>query len=111
MPTIVLEDLPPELYDRIRKQALDRNCSVADEVVHLLRERLVRSEATAASKPRLAGPPFLGDLEPTDDELPVVVYVPPWAYPRAVLSLAWGAFRHPLRATYVDLSMGQAVRI
>ena len=47
---------------------------------------------------------------PKADE-PEVVYIPPLAYLRSVLALAWGVFRHPFHTTYVDLSTGEAVHV
>jgi hypothetical protein len=39
------------------------------------------------------------------------VRIPPLAFLRSVLALAWGGLRHPLRTTLVDLSTGRSVHI
>lgn len=37
------------------------------------------------------------------------IYISPWAYVRAMLVIAWSAFRHPLCRTTVDLETGECV--
>lgn len=44
-------------------------------------------------------------------EEPEVIRIPPLAYLRAVLALAWGVIRHPLSITYIDMLTGRAVYI
>jgi hypothetical protein len=40
---------------------------------------------------------------------PNVIYISPRAYMRAMCTLAWTAFRHPLTTTVIDLSTGRCV--
>lgn len=68
MPTLIVEDVPREIYERIQRQAQAENRTVAEEVVRLLHQSLSSpaSEATApvtppkiADSPRLPCPPIL----------------------------------------------------
>ena len=36
--------------------------------------------------------------------------ISPWAFLRAMIAIAWSAFRHPFTTTVVDLSTGRVVR-
>jgi hypothetical protein len=40
-----------------------------------------------------------------------VVHIPPAAYLKSLVAIAWGAFRHPFSTTYVDLSTGESVHV
>jgi hypothetical protein len=47
---------------------------------------------------------------PPEDDQPEAVYIGPWAYLRAMWSIAWSAFRHPFKTTYIDASTGRVIR-
>lgn len=34
-----------------------------------------------------------------------------WMYLRTIFLMAWGAFRHPFRTTYIDMTNGEVVHI
>src|SRR5437588_5697083 len=70
MPTLVLEDVPVEVYDHIQRQALAWNRSVAEEAIRVLRQGLGSVEAVPASGPRLPDPPFLGEEMSAPFDLP-----------------------------------------
>jgi hypothetical protein len=38
-----------------------------------------------------------------------VVYIPPTAFLRSMVTIVWNVFRHPFSTTYVDLSTGESV--
>lgn len=38
-----------------------------------------------------------------------VVYIPPMAFLRSMVTIVWNVFRHPFSTTYVDLSTGESV--
>ena len=68
MPTLIVEDLPGHIYERIQRRAKAENRSLADEVVRLLEEGLNGPESQgnlsvappkAAASPRLPDPPIL----------------------------------------------------
>jgi plasmid stability protein len=56
MPTLVLENVPPEVYERLQRRAAERQRSVSEETVQLLRQAL-QAEATS---------PYLPELLPTE---------------------------------------------
>jgi plasmid stability protein len=47
MPVLHLDEIPDDLYERIRERAAARNCAFPDEVIHLLRQALSRGEEDA----------------------------------------------------------------
>ena len=68
MPTLFVEDLPGEIYERIQRRAKTANRTIAEEVVRLLEEGLNSpgSKGTistvppkVAESPRLPDPPIL----------------------------------------------------
>jgi hypothetical protein len=40
---------------------------------------------------------------------PAFIRIPPLAYLRAILALAWSTFRHPFKTTEIDLMTGRIV--
>jgi len=75
MPTLILEDLPGEIYERIERQAKARNQTISEEVIRLLHQSLSSPAPEAivpvappriADSPRLPFPPILdtGEISP-----------------------------------------------
>jgi hypothetical protein len=74
MPTLIVEDVPGEVYERLQRQAQAENRSLAEEVLQLLRQGLsARAKAEGkiveykiADSPRLPDPPILdtGEISP-----------------------------------------------
>ncbi len=50
MPTVIVENVPPEIYERLRQRAAADCRSLAEEMLHLLREALL---VDAVPAPRL----------------------------------------------------------
>jgi hypothetical protein len=87
MPTLIVEDVPGEVYERLQRQAQAENRSLAEEVLQLLRQGLnARAKAEGkiveykiADSPRLPDPPMLDtgemlapfDLPPPEPGIPV----------------------------------------
>jgi plasmid stability protein len=46
MPTVILENVPPEVYERLRQRASACHHSVADEFMSLVRKALQTEPAT-----------------------------------------------------------------
>jgi hypothetical protein len=68
MPTLIVEDLPGEIYERIQRRAKAENRTLTEEVIQLLHQGLNSPESKApapavppkaASSPRLPDPPIL----------------------------------------------------
>lgn len=68
MPTLVVEDLPGDIYERLQRRAQTENRTLADEVIRLLEEGLNGPEPKGnvadappkvAESPRLPSPPIL----------------------------------------------------
>lgn len=74
MPTLIVEDLPGEIYERLQRRAKAENRTLSEEVVQLLEKGLngpeqrrgVPVETKNASSPRLPDPPILdtGEIPP-----------------------------------------------
>lgn len=47
--------------------------------------------------------------KPDDGSEPEVIYIPPLAFLRTVLALAWSAFRYPFSTTYIDATTGKVI--
>jgi hypothetical protein len=45
-----------------------------------------------------------------EDTKPDAITIPPWAFFRAMLAIAWSSIRHPLSTTVIDLSSGTILR-
>lgn len=64
MPTLIVENVPGEVYERLRKQAQEKNRSLSEEVVQLLLQELgdraraegKRVECKAADSPHETEP-------------------------------------------------------
>lgn len=56
MPTLIVDDLPAEVYDRLQRRATARRRSVGEEASALLEQALARE-----------APPRLPDLVPTEE--------------------------------------------
>jgi plasmid stability protein len=52
MPTLVLENVPPEVYERLQRRAAERQRSVPEETVQLLRQ-VLQAEAINSRLPDL----------------------------------------------------------
>jgi hypothetical protein len=68
MPTLIVEDLPGEIYERIQRRAKAENRTLTEEVIQLLHQGLNSPESKVAapvappklaSTPRLPDPPIL----------------------------------------------------
>ncbi len=75
MPTLIVEDIPREVYERLQQQAQAEKRTLSEEVVQLLRQGLNAQEAKGegvvveykiADSPRLPDPPILdtGEISP-----------------------------------------------
>jgi hypothetical protein len=72
MPTLLLNDLPEDLYNRLQQQAEADECTMADEVIRTLKKGLQFSETKAinATQHRLPDPPFLSEEISAPFDLP-----------------------------------------
>jgi hypothetical protein len=52
--------------------------------------------------------PGAGD---TPDSNAEIIRISAWMYLRTIFLLAWSAFRHPFRTTYIDMASGEVVHI
>lgn len=67
MPTLIVENVPGEVYERLQKQAEEKNRTLSEEVVQLLLQELGarasaegnRVECKVADSPHLPDPPIL----------------------------------------------------
>ena len=66
MPTLIVEDVPPDVYELLQRRAATRQRSVSDEAVRLLREVLQEDSHS---------PPRLPDLVP-GEEIPAPCDLP-----------------------------------
>ncbi len=65
----------------------------------------------AAYQQKMAFPANLPDpAQGPDPSSPGPVRIPPAAFIRAMIAVAWSAFRHPFSTTVIDLSTGKVVR-
>lgn len=42
---------------------------------------------------------------------PETIRISAWMYLRTIFLMAWSAFRHPFRTTYIDMASGEVVHI
>lgn len=71
MPTLIVENVPGEVYERLQKQAHEKNRTLSEEVIQLLLQELgeraraegKRVECKVADSPRLPDPPILDTNE------------------------------------------------
>ena len=75
------------------------------------------AEAPDAISPEESGsgetPPRTTALGAADvaDSAAEDIRVSAWMYLRTIFLIAWSAFRHPFRTTYIDMASGEAVHI
>ncbi len=70
MPTLIVEDVPGEVYERIQQLARAQNRTISAETVRLLQRGLQQEQARQAPAPRLPDPPFLSEEISPPVELP-----------------------------------------
>jgi len=89
MPTLILDDVPAEVYESLQRRAAERHRSVPEETVRLLRQAL-QAEASSLALPDLLpgegmpapcdlpmpGPGVLVNARPGEPPLPDPVGIP-----------------------------------
>jgi plasmid stability protein len=78
MPTVIVENVPPEVYERLQERAAADRRSLPEEILHLVRQAL-RVEVVPA--------PRLPDFIPGEE------VAPPWDLPRSSQPVAVTTYR------------------
>jgi hypothetical protein len=55
MPTLIVENVPAEIYERLQKRAEGRQRSLPEETLHLLQQALREDENLAPRQPEFVG--------------------------------------------------------
>ena len=63
-----------------------------------------RPDRNDAGKPSQTNP-----VDATADS--ELIRISAWMYLRTIFLMAWSAFRHPFRTTYIDMASGEAVHL
>jgi plasmid stability protein len=83
MPSLLLEDIPPEVYERLQQRAARKQRSLSEETVEILRQAI---ETQAARNPRvpdyIPGEEIVPPCDLPRTSIPVPVDVVPATKPR-----------------------------
>lgn len=77
MPTLIVENVPAEIYERLQKRAADRQRSLPEETLHLLQRALRGDDAPAPRQPELLGSEEISapcDLPRSSSPVPIAAY-------------------------------------
>ncbi len=78
MPTLIVENVPAEIYERLQKRAAGRQRSLPEETLHLLRQALREEDGPAPRWPEFIGSeeiPAPCDLPRSSSPVPVAATV------------------------------------
>lgn len=96
------QDSTDETRAAVRQLLRNRHPQIVEEVFHYLKE----DQQTEADDGDFLVIEEKQSLE--DTENPFII--PPLAYLRAMVMIAWSAFRHPMSTTTIDLATGQVIQ-
>jgi plasmid stability protein len=77
MPTLIVENVPAEIYERLQKRAAGRRRSLPEETLHLLRQALQEDESPTPRRPEFIGSEEISapcDLPRSSSSVPVAAH-------------------------------------
>lgn len=77
MPTLIVENVPAEIYERLQKRAAGRQRSLPEETLHLLQQALREDDRPAPRQPEFLGNEEISapcDLPRSSSAMPVAAH-------------------------------------